>query len=121
VCCLSPCDHHKTHTCWKCYVLKAHCLQTFQNWSQHSYQCVAISMFMEITTLTEFWWIIHILQSIGMTCLAVNPLAYTVLRETTELARSVNTRRLWDGLSDWCLAFNSSFLSVDGITCHISF
>jgi hypothetical protein len=29
--------------------------------------------------------------------------------------------RLWDGLSHQCLAFNSSFLSVDGITCHISF
>jgi hypothetical protein len=29
--------------------------------------------------------------------------------------------RLWDGLSHRCLAFNSSFLSVDGITCHISF
>jgi hypothetical protein len=28
--------------------------------------------------------------------------------------------RLWGGLSHRCLAFNSSFLSVDGITCHIS-
>jgi hypothetical protein len=28
---------------------------------------------------------------------------------------------LWDGLSHRCLSFNSSFLSIDGITCHISF
>jgi hypothetical protein len=34
------------------------------------------------------------------------------------LGRLIHSR-LWDGLSHRCLAFYSSFLSVDGITCHI--
>jgi hypothetical protein len=34
------------------------------------------------------------------------------------LGRLIHSR-LWDGLSYRCLAFNSSFLSVDGITCLI--
>ena len=52
----------------------------------------------------------------------LNPLAYTAVRETAGLARSVNTqpavRRSEPSIS---FAFNSSFLSVDGMTCLTPF
>jgi hypothetical protein len=54
--------------------------------------------------------------------LTVNPLAYTAVRETAGLAGSINTqpavRRSEPSMS---FAFNSSLLSVDGMTCLIPF
>jgi len=52
----------------------------------------------------------------------LNPLAYTAVRETAGLARSINTqpavRRSEPSMS---FAFNSSLLSADGMTCLIPF
>jgi len=54
--------------------------------------------------------------------LGFNPLAYTAVRETAGLARSINTqpavRRSEPSMS---FAFNSSLLSVDGMTCLLPF
>jgi hypothetical protein len=51
-----------------------------------------------------------------------NPSAYTAVREMAGLARSINTkpavRRSEPSMS---FAFNSSILSVDGMTCLIPF
>jgi hypothetical protein len=52
----------------------------------------------------------------------MNSLAYTAVREMARLGRSVNTqpavRRFEPSMS---FAFNSSFLSVAGMTCLIPF
>ena len=52
----------------------------------------------------------------------INPLAYTAVREMAGLARSINTqlavRRSEPSMS---FAFNSSLLSVDGMTCLLPF
>jgi hypothetical protein len=55
-------------------------------------------------------------------CLSINPLAYKAVRETAGLARPINTqpavRRSEPSMS---FAFNSSLVSVDGMTCLIPF
>jgi len=52
----------------------------------------------------------------------INPLAYTAVHETAGLARSLNTQpAVRQSEPSMSFAFNSSLLSVDGMTCLILF
>jgi hypothetical protein len=66
---------------------------------------------------TVYFFTFPIFSGCSKPQLTLSPTQWSV-RRLSLLGRLIHSH-LWDGLSHRCLAFNSSFLSVDGITCLI--